>query len=468
MSSKQNQRILPGAILAALFFLFACLPSVLAGEEPLKGRLIILTSFPDALFEPYKRAFQAKHPELTLHFLNKKTSAAISYIQDKSSQQVDLVWASAPDAFEMLKQSGHLRKGEEVSKGEKAGTPLVNRVAGYPLDDPDGYYTGFAVSGYGVMWNTEYLKRYSLPEPKNWDDLANPAYAGHLAITAPSRSGTTHLIVEIILQSKGWRDGWKLLLKMSGNLATVTARSFGVRDGIRAGRFGTGPVIDFFGFSSIATGKPIGFAYPTETVLLPANVAIVQGARNLPAAAAFIRFLTSAEGQRILFKPQISRLPVRPDVYKVAPDNFPNPFDGSIRTRGLIFDSNLSRRRYHLVNALFDILITHRLTAAKAAWHSLREADAALASYPDPVLQARISKARELLTQVPVSRKSSRQASLIGQFSRKKPGFALSERQTALEAEWGAGAKSRYAEARRIANEILSALAARQAMSRTQ
>jgi ABC-type Fe3+ transport system substrate-binding protein len=355
-----------------------------------------------------------------------------------------------------------LRKFEETKKA------AVNRVAGYPLDDPDGYYTGFAVSGYGVMWNTEYLARYNLKAPEKWDDLAKPAYAGHLAITAPSRSGTTHLIVEIILQSKGWKEGWNLLLKMSGNLATVTARSFGVRDGIRAGRFGTGPVIDFFGFSSIATGKPIGFAYPAETVLLPANIAVVQGARNLPAAAAFIRFLISAEGQRMLFKPEISRLPVRPDVYEGAPENIPNPFDGSIRTKGLIFDSNLSRQRYHLVNTLFDILITHRLTAAKAAWHSLRKADAMFTSLPDPVLLARLDKARELLTQVPVSSERSQQTSINGKFSRKKPGFAVSDYQAALEAKWIGDAKSRYVEARRIADDVRSVLAERQRESQTQ
>jgi len=124
MSLKPKMGITPRAILTAILFMFVCPTSAIADETQLKGRLIILTSFPDALFEPYKRAFQAKHPNLTIHVLNKKTSAAISYIQDKSSQQVDIVWASAPDAFEMLKQSGHLRKIKENGK------PAVNRVGG--------------------------------------------------------------------------------------------------------------------------------------------------------------------------------------------------------------------------------------------------------------------------------------------------------------------------------------------------
>ena len=58
---------------------------------------------------------------------------------------------------------------------------------------------GQALAGYGLMWNTRYLKANNLPEPKEWADLVKPVYFGHLAISSPSRSGTTHLTVETIL-----------------------------------------------------------------------------------------------------------------------------------------------------------------------------------------------------------------------------------------------------------------------------
>jgi ABC-type Fe3+ transport system substrate-binding protein len=53
-------------------------------------------------------------------------------------------------------------------------------------------------------------------------------YFNHLVISAPSRSGTTHLTVETILQAYGWEKGWALLLNAGGNMGSITDRSFGV------------------------------------------------------------------------------------------------------------------------------------------------------------------------------------------------------------------------------------------------
>ncbi len=95
-------------------------------------------------------------------------------------------------------------------------------------------------------------------------------------MSAPSRSGTTHLTVETILQGEGWADGWATMKRMSGNFKSVTERSFGVPDGVNSGNFGVGIVIDFFGFSSMGAGFPVDFVYPSTTTLVPANIGIVK------------------------------------------------------------------------------------------------------------------------------------------------------------------------------------------------
>ncbi len=54
---------------------------------------------------------------------------------------------------------------------------------------------------------------------------------------------------------------------------TVTERSFGVPDGVNSGNFGLGVVIDFFGFSSRASGFPVDFAIRRSLPLyLPTSV----------------------------------------------------------------------------------------------------------------------------------------------------------------------------------------------------
>jgi ABC-type Fe3+ transport system substrate-binding protein len=79
------------------------------------------------------------------------------------------------------------------------------------------------------MWNTRYVQANKLPEPKDWSDLAKAAYFDHVAISAPSRSGTTHLTIETILQGEGWDKGWRSVKEMAGNFRQITERSFGSR-----------------------------------------------------------------------------------------------------------------------------------------------------------------------------------------------------------------------------------------------
>ncbi len=446
--------ILPPMIIRLLIVLLSLyLPSAAAAQA--RRPLIILTSFPDSVYEPFRRAFEKAYPDTDLFILNRKTSSAISYIQDGAGHQVDLFWASAPDAFEILKAAGRLQK---ISR------PLAVKhktILGYPINDKDGYYTGFAISGYGFMWNPGYLQARKLPEPKSWNDLRRGIYKNHIAISAPSRSGTTHLIVEIILQSKGWKEGWKALLEIGGNLATVTARSYGVPSGVEQGQFGIGLVIDFFGLRSRAKGHGVRFRYPAQTMLLPANIAMTKGAKNTQAAKQFIEFLLSDQGQDILFQPAISRLPIKQESYSSAPVGFPNPFEFTVTPGAPLFDINASRRRYHLVNTMFDQLITFRLRELKDAWAMVHKAQNMLHGRRAPKQQAAIARARALIETIPVSAERGLKPDFAGLFIRHKPGFSVSKEQSDLEGQWGREAQARYENAAQIAEKVIEELASR-------
>ena len=435
-------RALPGAILALTVFSVPF--QALAAEK-----LVIVTSYPPDTTVTVGKAF-TKATGIKVEMLKKKTTAGIKYLQASAANNTsDMFWASAPDAFEVLKGDGLLQK----YKVKVTGIP--EKVGSFPINDPEGYYKGFAASGYGFMWNTRYLKAKKLPVPKTWADLAKAVYHGHVGMSAPSRSGTTHLTVETLLQGMGWEKGWDLMKGIAGNFKTVTARSFGVPDGVNSGQFGVGIVIDFFGLSSQASGFPVDFLYPKVTTLVPANIAIVKNAPNPKAAAAFIEYLLSAEGQEVLLDPKIRRLPVNPKTYAKAPKGFPNPFKDKSIGSAVKFDLKLSKGRYNIINSLFDVMITYRLDDLRAAAKAIQNAEA---KAKGTAAMKMIAEAKALVAKVPIgaSKASHKDFNKIFKKKRKKKSVKVTGRQAEFEQAWDTEIKANYAKAKALADKAAS------------
>jgi ABC-type Fe3+ transport system substrate-binding protein len=405
----------------------------------------VVTSFAKDVTDPFKKAFEKAYPGTTLEVQNRNTNAAVKFIEEtKANNQTDLMWASAPDAFEVLKGKGLLQKYAPKATG------IPDKIGAFPMNDPQGHYFGFAASGYGIMWNTRYAQANKLPDPKEWQDLAKPAYFDHVSMAAPSRSGTTHLTIETILQGEGWDKGWRTIKEMAGNFRQVTERSFGVPEAVNSGQVGFGIVIDFFAFSAQASGFPVKFVYPSVTTIVPANVGIVANAPNRPGAEAFVEFLLSPAGQEVLLEPSIRRLPINPAVYAKAPADYPNPFkDRSLGAR-VKFDVDVSEKRTNVVDTLFDQIITFQLEGLKGATKAIHDAEAALAKKDNGQARALVKEARDLIAATPVMEAQASSPEVTGAFTGAKEKGA---RQAELEQQWAAFARERYAQARAKAEE---------------
>ena len=431
------------ALFGAFWWLWVAAPGAVLAQQ----QVVIVTSFPKELTEAFKKAFEAKNPGIKVEILNKPTPAGVAYIREApAANKPDVFWVSAPDAFAVLSAEKLLAKIESPAKEVPA------KIGNYPINDPRGYYLGQALAGYGIMWNTRYLKANKLPEPKEWADLMKPVYFGHVAMSSPSRSGTTHLTVETILQGEGWEKGWREMLTIAGNCAAITERSFGVPDGVNNGQYGIGLVIDFFGLAGKASGFPIGFIYPSVTAIVPANIGMVAGAKNAENAKKFIDYTLSPEGQELLFDPKISRLPVLPSAYKKAPPGFPNPFTGQIKPK-VNFDSDLSESRYYVVSSIFDHAITFRHKELVAATRAIHDAAAKLAGKSTPQAMKLLNEARDLAYTPVVSEQKSKDKEFLALYRSTKRDAEKTKQVTALEEYWGNTARKHYARAVELANQ---------------
>ena len=413
-------------------------------------QVVIVTSFPKELTEAYKKAFEAKNPGIKVEILNKPTPAGVAYIREApATNKPDVFWVSAPDAFEVLSAEKLLAKIESPAKEVPA------KIGNYPINDPKGYYLGQALAGYGIMWNTRYMKAHKLPDPKEWADLAKPVYFSHVAMSSPSRSGTTHLTVETILQGEGWQKGWQQMLTIAGNCAAITERSFGVPDGVNNGQYGIGLVIDFFGLAGKASKFPVEFVYPSVTAIVPANIGMVANAKNAENARKFIAYTMSPEGQELLFDPAISRLPVLPSAYKKAPPGFPNPFTGTIKPK-VNFDSDLAESRYYVVSSIFDQTITFRHKELVQAAKAINDAAAKLAGKHNAEAMKLLEDARDAAYSPIVTEQKSKDKEFLALYRNTKRDAERTKQTTALEEYWSNTARKNYQRAVELANQAAS------------
>src|SRR6476620_7916927 len=139
-------------LLAATLTLAVTTTATSVFAQAIENQLVIVTSFSKDVTDPFAQAFQKKYPGTRVEVQNRNTNAAVTFIRETRSSPPDIMWASAPDAFEVLKKDKLLFKYQSQAAG------LAQKVGTYPINDPDGFFTGFAASGYGIMFNTRYLR----------------------------------------------------------------------------------------------------------------------------------------------------------------------------------------------------------------------------------------------------------------------------------------------------------------------
>jgi ABC-type Fe3+ transport system substrate-binding protein len=420
--------------------IFTCAPT-----NANAAQLRILTSFPPLFYTPFIEQFEILHPGTSVSILNKKTTAAIDEIMRGNDRQFDLFWSSSVDALDLLKTKQLLRHSQQIQKEPTIVLENMN------INDPEGYFYGFAVSGIGWMWNSRYLKKEELPIPKRWEDLTKPEYYGHLAMSTPSRSGTTHLIVENILQKYGWEQGWAYLMKISGNFTTITARSFGVPEGIESNRFGIGLVIDFL--ARTKEDKNIGFLYGKPAFPVPAGIAGLNNSLNHESADEFIRFILSQEGQQILLRPEINRLPINRSLLLNQEDKVVKLLQMIDGNELQAYDINLSRQRYHLVNKLFDQLITFHLRERRHIWKRLIDLEKKIGKDNKKFHRVKTSVLHNI-SKIPVSNQQSLVPELNNILSSHLSGQTAYDQQRDIVATWDSFISQQFQQAQAQLDDI--------------
>lgn len=302
----------------------------------------------------------------TNHRLAKDAPAAArearkAFLESEVGSGIDVFFGGG--SFDFIRQanagrivdSGLMKKhpewfNERVIPAEFTGEPYLDR---------QGRWLGCVLSSYGMLYNHDSLRRLGIAQPpRQWEDIAAPAYEGEVALCDPTKSSSIAKAFENVIQQQiyrewtrleretgkpraeleaqavraGWERGLSVLQRIGANARYFTDSSQKPPIDVLHGNSAVGMCIDFYGryqeesASQRSGEKRLGYYSPPDgTVLSPDPIALMRGAPNREVAIAFMEYVLSLEGQKLWnFKvgteggPRrfaLRRLPIRRDFY---------------------------------------------------------------------------------------------------------------------------------------------------------
>jgi ABC-type Fe3+ transport system substrate-binding protein len=346
-----------------------------ARAQAIENELYLITPVSKDVHDPALKAFE-KYAKKKFN-IDVKTSAIpkgtpVAYgqiIEWKGSPQADIFWGGEGTLFDDLAAQGLLEKIQLPPAVWDEIPAVIGQPVPLPLKDPKKFWVGTMLEPYGIIYQPKLLKRLGV-EIKDWDDLLNPKLKGQIAQCTPDRSSSSHATCEVILQTYGWEKGWEWMSKLGANTGIFTARSRDVPSVVAKGEFAVGfGVPSYMAFAEVLGGYDVMYVYPKNAYVTPEPMSVLKGAPHSKAAHAFIEFMLSEEGQKLVA--ELGVYPVTPK-YKVqgAPGSNQEKavqFTGGMRSFfdipvGNVYNVELAgdKKRIEEVNSYFRKEITEK------------------------------------------------------------------------------------------------------------
>lgn len=304
-------------------------------------------------------------------------AARMAFLDSDIGINIDLFFGGGSFDFEQQATAGLLVSS--TRDGKHGIGPLMARrkewftddiiprsLGGEAFQDSKQRWVGTCLSTMGIVFNRDVLKRLGIEkEPSQWADLADPRYAGQIALSDPNKSGTVTKALEQIIQQQmqlaigeiqeewrmqsrayrgseseviskgvavGWERGLQLIQRICANARYFTDAATKIPLEVAQGDAAAGMCIDFYGHSfeekvrkADGTSR-VGFVAPVGGSSFGVDpVGMLRGAPEPAVAEAFIEFVLSEEGQKLWnyrvgtkggpAYAALRRLPVRRDFY---------------------------------------------------------------------------------------------------------------------------------------------------------
>ncbi len=271
--------------------------ALLATASVQAADLVVYSAGPKPLSADLAKGF-TKQTGITVDLFQSNSGKVMArYQAEKSNPQVDVIISASWGHAITLAKSGDLLAYSSPN------------AATIPANLKTGSYAAQGAAALAIAYNT----KSGLPAPKEWADLAKPAYKDQITMPDPAKSGSALSLVQGLVSQRG-DEAWKLLGNLHQNGMIVPGANKAalnpVLQGARGVVFGA---VDYIALGLKAKGEYLEVVHPKSgTVLAPRPIMIAKKSKNQDAAKKFVDYVLSKEGQELVAKRLI--LPARTDI----------------------------------------------------------------------------------------------------------------------------------------------------------
>ena len=287
----------------------AVIASACTGGDGGKAVLTVYSPHGKDLLEHYEKGFEKANPGADVQWLDMGSQEVLERLRaEKANPQAD-VWFGAPtEMFERGASEGLL----------EPYAPTWKTSISPAAQDEKGLWYGTYLTPEVIAYNSD--KVDSASAPRDWIDVLDPKWKGHVVIRDPNASGTMRAIFGALLQRSIERTGntdsaWAFLKRLDGNTREYTANPAILYEKLKRGD----GWITLYNMPDIAalqqrTGAPVKYMIPSSgTPLLVDAIGIVKGTKHKELAGKFIEYVMTMESLKFAAD-SLQRIPARTDV----------------------------------------------------------------------------------------------------------------------------------------------------------
>lgn len=257
-----------------------------ADDAP-SGKLVIYTSQAPEIAQQTVDAFKAAYPNVQVEWTRNGTTQLMNVLQTEM-----MSGGAKPDVLLIADaiNLGALKNQNQLYSYKDAPLSHINPS----FYDKDKTFFGTKIIATVIAYNTQHAQPID-----SWNALAVEANKGQIAMPSPLYSGAAlyKLHTDINTPTIGWNFYKKLaaigVAPQGGNGPALKA--------VASGLDKYGIITDADVILAKKKGSPVDLVYPKEGVsYVTEPVAIMKSVHNLPAAKAFVNFMLSEQGQKLV------------------------------------------------------------------------------------------------------------------------------------------------------------------------